>query len=449
MAFDWYILFAAALAALVPLALIATRTELRKVRRRIIRDIRCLIFKGEELPQLTLVEARYVDDSNAAQATAGRFVGSGRQSQIKIWTGALVFFLVCLAGFALLLTPRQWLLSETPDFPSLTYALLWTTERAVTAELAQAVTIAGAAFLGGYIFQIRYLIRTTLNQELSALAFVRASVHIIQGVIIAIVAFRVVSVSFGMDCETANLCPPLPMDGGGAQAQPHSSTGFALALGLAFVIGYWPDLGLNRIGKALRVRVKSVDPEALRDSVIIPLEIIDGIDAETAFRLQENNLYDVQNLATSNPIQLYVETPFGMLEILDWVLQAQLCENVGPRTFVDLKSIGIRTVFDLERAALACNAPKDYVAWLGTILFRHGEEKVGSRFGAPPPAAGAPSAITAEHVRHAVAVILDDLHIHQLRALWRIMLKKTMHDDQRWLHPTGPLPGEPDLPACA
>lgn len=391
-----------------------------------------------------MVEARYVDDRDRQEVDAGRrFLGSGREAQLRIWTGATVFFLVCLGGYSLLLTPTPWLISSEPDFPRLTFALLWATEREVTTDLAQAITVAGVAFLGGYIFQVRYLVRTTLNQELSALAFVRASVRILQGVIIAVVAFRVLGASLGVDCYGENGCAGLSVSQPGSTPLPDNSTRFALALGVAFVIGYWPDLGLMRLAKALRIRIKYIDDKALADARVVPLEVIDGIDAETAFRLEESNLHDVQNLATANPIQLYVETPFGLLQIFDWVLQAQLCENAGPRTFGELKRVGIRTIFDLERAALACNAPPDYVAALGVILFRNADEGFRLRFGLPES-----STLTADHIRHSVAIILDDLHVHQLRALWRVMMEKTMTGDQRWLYPTGPLPGEPDLPPC-
>jgi hypothetical protein len=418
MSFNWYSLLAAAMAAIVPVALMITRTELRRVRRLAIEELRLHLFDGldsrDELPQITLVEARYGGPEGQ------QFAGSSgsRQAQLRIGAGATVFFIVCFGGFLLLLTPSQWLLSTAPDFPRVTYALLWTSQSSLP-ELLQGASVVGAAFLGGYVFQLRNLIRVTLNQELSALAFVRASVHIIQGALIAIIAYRVVGAS--------------------------TPTAATIALGVAFLIGYWPDLGLARIAKVLQVRLKAIDSDALADAKIIPLEIIDGIDTETAFRLQENNLHDVQNLATANPIQLYAETPFELLKIFDWVLQAQLCENVGPKSFSLLRQIGIRTIFDLERAALACGAPPDYVVSLGAILFKHADEGFSRRFGRPNNSL---AALTPEHVRHAVAVILDDLHIHQLRALWRLMIEKTKCRDNPWLYPTGPLPGEPDLPPC-
>ena len=235
-----------------------------------IEELRQTVFAGRNLPQLDLVAARYRDDEPDPNVPPGL----SRQAQIKIWTGAFIYFLVCLAGFALLLMPRESLLSEGAAFPQLTYALLWTAERRVESELALVVNIAAIAFLGGYVFQLRNLIRVTLNQELSALAFVRATLYLIQGMILAIVAFRVLGGSLGVDCLDPSSC--VTGAAGAAGAQPEPSKAFAASLGVAFLIGFWPDLGLMRLAKALKVRTKYVDERAMEISKVIPLEAIDG-----------------------------------------------------------------------------------------------------------------------------------------------------------------------------
>jgi len=430
-----YFILPALLAALVPLALIATRQELRRVRLRLVEELRRTLFKHEpDLPQLELVAARY-------RATADE-TGRTRQGLVMIWTGAAFFFAVSFVGFALLLVPRNLLLSASPAFPKITYSLLWAI-RTVEAgpkealdDLALAVSVAGIAFLGGYVFQLRYLIRATINLELSALAFVRASLQILQGMIVALVAYRVIY-AVGIQAQ-----------GGVASAAA------ATALGAAFIFGLFPNLGLMKIAKFVRVRAKTVDEDAMAAARIVPLEVIDGIDAETAFRLEESNLFDVQNLAAVNPIALYAESPFSLHEILDWVLQAQLCTNVGARAFGMLKQHKIRTIFDLERAVLARDAPPAYLRAIGAIFFDGADPAFRRAIGLPAAAAGAPldgGEIDPEAVRHAVAIIVDDLHIHRLRALWRTMLRSTAGQDDKspWLFETGPLPGDPGYPARA
>ncbi len=421
-----YLIWALLLALLVPLALIVTRNELRKVRFRVVQDLRKHLFPElKNLPQLELAAARYrgPEDKN------GNGGGETRQSMVRIWAGAFFFVAVSFMGFALLLVPRASLLAANPSrFPQITDALLWgvTSPVGPLDDLARTVTIVGVAFLGGYVFQIRYLVRAMLNQELGALAFVRATVWLVQGMIIALIAYRG---ALAVEAELA----------------------FAAALAVAFVIGLLPNVGLARISQIAGIRNKGVDQQALQASKVIPLEVIEGIDQETAFRLEESNLNDIQNLATANPISLYAETPFGLLEIFDWVLQAQLCSSVGTEAFQELRKYKIRTIFDLERAVLAQGSPDDYVRALGDVIFLNASRDFRRRLGLPPAAGEAADAgaqISSDTVRHAVAIMIDDLHVHRLRVLWRGMLRTTAGvsaGEALWLYETGPLPGDHGL----
>ena len=414
-----YLVIALILAAIVPLALIATRNELRKVRLRLVEELRTTLFKDDpNLPQLELAAARYRAEDDRT--------GQTRQALVRVWTGAFFFITVSFLGFALLLMPRDVLLSATTEFPRITFALLWTEKANADLDtLAQTVTVVAVAFLGGFVFQLRYLIRATLNQELGALAFVRAMIHILQGMIIALVAYRVGADMIGFETGTF---------------------GFAAGLAAAFLFGLYPVTGLAQIAKVARIRRKDVDQESLGASKVISLEVIEGIDSETAYRLEESNLYDVQNLATINPIGLYAESPFPLLQIFDWVLQAQLCTNVGVNAFIALKAHRIRTIFDLERGVLAEGAPDAYVRAIGTVMFAQASPDFRRRVGLPATAEEEPLPgveMSTETVRHAVAIILDDFHIHRLRSLWRIMLKSTAGAGARpWLFETGAMPGD-------
>jgi hypothetical protein len=105
----------------------------------------------------------------------------------------------------------------------------------------------------------------------------------------------------------------------------------------------------------------------------ISTEIIEGIDFSKRIRLEENNINDVQNLATANPIMLYVETPFTFMECFDWIAQAQLCGLVGGDRFIELRRRNIRTVFDL-RSAVLDNPPPQLLDAIAAVLFARAKD---------------------------------------------------------------------------
>jgi hypothetical protein len=278
------------------------------------------------------------------------------------------------------------------------------------------------AFLGAYVGTALYLARAALNFELDALAFVRATVQGMLGVVVAIVGFEVLWTA----------------------VQSYPSHGLRVAFGgawlaVAFLLGLAPESGLGFVMRRVNLRLrKATDQRALNAAAIAPVELIDGVDSDIAHRLQESNVYDVQNLATVNPIQLFVETPYSLFECFDWVSQAQLCLVVGPGVFQELKKHNIRTIFDLERAVLAWRAPDTYVAAIGELLFSRTPPEFVARLRGPN------DDIDPVVVRHAVAVMGDDLHVHRMRSLWT-QIRERVSSGREWLLVTGPLPGDPDI----
>lgn len=202
----------------------------------------------------------------------------------------------------------------------------------------------------------------------------------------------------------------------------------------AFALGFIPDAalqyGMQKVGLNFKARYAKLDPH----SKLIPLTILDGIDNFIAFRLEEANVFDVQNLAASNPIMLHIESPYGIYQTIDWVAQAQLCTVVGPERFLLLKTLNIRTIFDLERAVLPRRsstkppsveiAPDEgLVLAIGAALFgdNNRDAELRKSFNLPTTlltkeGGGTPSlGLT----RHIVSVMIDDLHVHRLRQIWK------------------------------
>ena len=181
--------------------------------------------------------------------------------------------------------------------------------------------VLGAGFVGAYIWSIDYLILRIANFDLSPLSFLRTSGHVLMTVFVAWVLCQVVAAP-GIQEKLA----------------------VAVILGIAFLSGLYPSLGLNVLIDRLPhwLRLKRDVPQAGEISRSFPLDLIDGIDPSIRFRLNQLEIAEVQNLATANPILLYVEAPYGLLEVIDWMAQAQLLAELGPERFLQARSAGIR-----------------------------------------------------------------------------------------------------------
>ena len=82
----------------------------------------------------------------------------------------------------------------------------------------------------------------------------------------------------------------------------------------------------------------------------MPLDLIQGISPYRKIRLYEMGMDNCQNLVASNPILLFITSNLSLLEILDWISQAQLAVIVGADRFAKLQSNGWRQARDFERA---------------------------------------------------------------------------------------------------
>lgn len=292
------------------------------------------------------------------------------------------------------------------------------------------LTVAGLALAGAYFFTLRVFLRAVVMFDLSTITFLRAFSHMALSVTLAVVIYR-----FTPDAE--DVARILGRAATTAAKGETAATGLELPwLLLAFGLGFLPDSALLYVFRKTGMPFKDRCSELDEHAKIIPLTLIDGIDHFTAFRLEESNIFDVQNLATFNPIMLHVESPYGIYQTVDWVAQAQLCTVVGPERFLALKTLNIRTIFDLKRAVLGDDIkgsvvpPLSLVDAIADMLLQDDlrdrtlREKTGfARLPAFQLRPDEPGAISAADRRdalcHLVRVILDDLHVYRLEQLWR------------------------------
>jgi hypothetical protein len=294
------------------------------------------------------------------------------------------------------------------------------------ADLAYAHNTAvmlGFAFAGAYLWCVLYLIRRVNNYDLTPYSFLLCGMRILLALAIALTIRHTIFTNASLVTEA-----------GGEIA---GETGFAtyLAVMVAFLLGFYPAAGLDYLVKrGQELTIKRPHPDAAGMRFALPLEIIDGLTDFVRFRLEELEYEDVQNLATANPVLLYVETPYNILEIIDWIAQAQLITAVGPKKVQELRRLNIRTIFDLARigdsnhfrrcALEILVEPEAYRANLAAAP----DEEIQSMFVCM------------------FTSIADDLHVIRLARVWNAFYAVYQKDRQLDVATRGLL-SKPDLPA--
>lgn len=375
-----------------------------------------------DYPALNLAALRYGGSLHDGRRNEPREIEAAAEPRTSRWPlffSAIAYLVFCALGYLLLLAPlcKVFGLNQECRPAWIDLALFWSQTRPSgdTPDLIPIVAIAGAAFLGAHIFTLRFLFKAALNSELNQFKWIRGALHVLTGVVVAVVFYRVFS---GTD-----LIKKIFDDDKNAAA---------LWLGLAFFAGWMPDLALTGMFRRLKITgLKFTDEDIYKSVSAVPVEVLDGVDYDIRYRLDENNIVDVQNLATYNPIALYVETPYSLAEIFDWVQQAQLCTQVGSKAYVELKSLGIRTIGQLETQVAAGSAA--YVSMIGRALYagvpadklrpiskpvkapKAKKKKDGDAGADPQPPA---PDIDAQCVKKAVATMCADPYIRGLKRLW-------------------------------
>jgi hypothetical protein len=338
-------------------------------------------------------------------------------------------------------------------------------------SLSQA--IGAFAFAGAYVVGVRMLIRRLAVFDLSAFSFLWQSAELIATVLIVVLIYNAVPDPVGgvekvgkplVEATTraiageTRLTEPTTTGSITADATTASPpTGAASAdkatapvtriplvwLALAPALGLLPQSASQFLLAKVRNKIpwwKTVDNRFDDVTQVVALDIIDGIDFETRFRLEESGIYDVQNLATYNPIMLFIETPYGIYQCIDWVAQAQLCHILGPEKFLLFREMNIRTIFDLERAIDSIYSPDAYDAICAAILFSPtasiDKVVVDTNFKFAVLKQDRTTELTdsetyfkwvhemlaadgtSRSIEHLAAWISDDLHVRRLRRLW-------------------------------
>lgn len=396
------------LGAIVPIGIFIGRSNIRASRYEIVSDLEKLFSFARQdgdpliLPSFELVKYKY-------QPAKEKSISDDSNSFKFYIFPVLIYMTISAMGFMMAFFSLKEIIPREDN------AFLSIGKSFGATDYTYVIGLMSYTFLGAYVWTIQYLVRRVGNFDLSPISFFKSSVHIILASFVSATLIQ-----SGIFKELG-----------------------AFAVAAALLVGFVPNLFINTLVTRFPwLRLKRVSPhsEALQEE--IPLDTIIGIDPFMKFRLSEFEIEDVQNLASINPIQLFVETPYGLYQVIDWVAQAQLILAIGSRRTRLLRDLNMRTIFDLEKAL---DNPV-FKQRLQNILAPEQAEPVPILPVTPVPPGRTPQnegsselpLNRADYVEAMVDIIRDDLHVKRLRQIWDVIAARV--DKRPSLRPRGEPP---------
>lgn len=170
------------------------------------------------------------------------------------------------------------------------------------------------AFLGAYFHSIQILVQRFFRRDLRINVYVSVSQRIILGIIATWIIFSFL--------PNLSFLPYISID-----EQPLSPIKYMGKLNyIGFIIGAFPAMIWEFLKKSTTNRFSSIiqyHPE------VFPLSKLDGINVWNELRFEEEDICNIQNLATANIVDLMLTTKISSERIIYWVDQAILYQTIG------------------------------------------------------------------------------------------------------------------------
>jgi hypothetical protein len=164
----------------------------------------------------------------------------------------------------------------------------------------------GFAFLGAYFFALQALFRRYLRRDLRAGAYVSISIRVVLAVVGTWVAVQCAKV--------------LP-------ASVPSTEDTLIVVG--FALGVFPQVAWQFVRKVMsKITFADVALPSLQSQ--LPLSDLDGLTVWHESRLEEEDIENVANMATTDLSDLMLNTRIARNRLVDWVDQAMLYVQIGP-----------------------------------------------------------------------------------------------------------------------
>ena len=176
-------------------------------------------------------------------------------------------------------------------------------------------------FLGAYTFILQSFVRRYFASDLKTRAFVHALMRVILVAALVMVVHPI---------WAYNKWPP------------------ELEIVFAFTVGYFPDFALRLIKRSAMAVVQFSRKDA--DEERFPLAHLDGLNLWYETRLVEEGVENMQNLSTTNIVDLMLHTRTPVARLVDWIDQSFLYLRTTKRgDREELRQLGIRNATDLIR----------------------------------------------------------------------------------------------------